>query len=720
MPGRDRSLDALFRPRSIAVVGASRDQGSIGNTLLWNLIRHGFTGKVFPVNPRAEVVHSIKCYARVSDVPDPVDLAVVVVPARFVLDVARECAAKGVGALCVITAGFREVGPAGAKAEAELAAICRGAGMRLLGPNGMGCLNTDPEVSMDATFAPTFPRPGGVAFLSQSGAMGVSVLNHAEDLGVGISMFASTGNKADVSGNDLLTYWKDDPGVRVVLMYLESFGNPRHFIPIARAFTRTKPIVCVKAGRTAEGGRAAASHTGSLAGADVAVDALLEQTGVLRVESVGELFDVAQALTTQPLPAGPRVAVLTNGGGPAILATDFLVARGLEVARLSDETKARLREVLVPEASVGNPVDMVASAGRAEYAAALPLLLRDPGVDLVITIFVPPITQEPVEVARAIFEASRGAEKPVLGCFMARDAVLDEIKRLESAWFPLYEYPEDAVRAAHDLVRVRVLRDDDLGEPVRFDVDRDRARAVLEAAARRGGGWLPQADAFGVLSAYGIPCVRTETADDEEGSVAAAARLGGAVAVKLDGPAFLHKSDAGGVVLGVQGEAAVRAAVARLRQAAARAAPGSPYRLVVQEMARPGTEMLVGVRGDPVFGPILLVGLGGIYVEVLKDVQSALVPLTPALARRMLRRLRAFPLLEGARGGAPVDLAALEEALLRFSLLCEENPSVAECEINPLFAREDGVVAVDARLRVATPGEPRPAGNFRASSPLLP
>jgi acetyl coenzyme A synthetase (ADP forming)-like protein len=704
-------LDALFAPRSIAVVGASRDKRSIGSTILWNLIAHGFTGKVFPVNPRADAIHSIKCHPSVGAIEDDVDLAIVVVPAAAVLGVARECAEKGVRALCVITAGFRETGPEGARAERELVAICRGSGMRLLGPNGMGVLNTDPAVSMDGTFAPSFPRPGPVAFLSQSGAMGVSILDHALDLGVGISMFASTGNKADVSGNDLLEHWRDHPAVGVVLMYLESFGNPRRFVPIARDFTRRKPIVCVKAGRTAEGARAAASHTGSLAGADVAVDALLEQTGVLRVESVSELFDVAQALSTQPLPAGRRVAILTNGGGPGILATDFVVGRGLEVAKLSEETRRALRAVLVPEASVGNPVDMVAGAGREEYAAALPILLADPGVDLVVTIFVPPVTQDPVAVARAIFEASRGAEKPVLGCFMARDAVLDEIKRLESAWFPLYVYPEDAVRAAYDLVRVRELRDDDLGRPVRFEVDRDRVEAILARALDAGGGWLPAEDAFAVLEAYGVPHARTRSATDAAEAVAAAREIGGPVAVKLDGEAFLHKSDVGGVVLDVRGDEAVRAAVARLSEAARRAAPGAPRRFAVQRMVPRGTELVAGARVDPVFGPILLVGLGGVYVEVLRDVQSALVPLTPVLARRMLSRLRAYPILLGARGGEPADVDAVVDVLLRLSQLCEDHPAVAECEMNPVVARPDGVTAADVRLRVEHPARGRPGGD---------
>ena len=701
MDATPTGLDALFRPRAIAVIGASRTPGTIGNTVLWNIVSNGFTGAVYPVNPGAKVVHSIRCYPDVRAIPDAVDLAIVCVPGKGVLDVVRACIEKGVRGICVISAGFRETGEEGAARERELAALCRGAGIRLIGPNCMGLLTTDVGVKLNATFARTFPRPGGIGFLSQSGAMGVTILDHAEDRGLGIRMFASLGNKADVSGNDLVSYWNDDPETQLVLMYLESFGNPRNFIPTARRFTRKKPLVCVKAGRTAEGGKAAASHTGALAGPDVAADALLEETGTLRVDSVAEMFDVAQALVSQPLPAGGRVAIVTNAGGPAILATDFLVSKGLKLATLSDATKDALRKLLVPEASVANPVDMVAGAGAREYAAAMPLVLADPGVDMVLTIFVPPITLDPVGVARAIFEASRGTAKPVLGCMMARVAVLDEIKRLDSAWFPLYDYPEDAVRAMWNLLRVRTLRDDDLGEPVHVEADRATADAVLKASLAKGGGWLPALDAFRVLSAYGIRIAPLAAVDSVDEVVAMAGQIAGKVALKLDGPAFLHKSDLGAVVLGLEGPTAVRAAAERLAAIARTTSPDRPWQFLVQRMATPGTELVMGVRTDPVFGPLLAVGLGGIHVEVLRDIRFGLVPATPVTARRLLERLRAFPILKGVRGGTPVDLDKVVDALLRLSSLVNDHPEIAEVEMNPVFARPDGVEAVDVRLRVA-------------------
>lgn len=695
-PGR--SLDSLFRPRSVAVIGASRQPQSMGNTLLGNLVGRGYTGTAFPVNPSATSVHSVKCYPDVGAIPDPVDLAVIAVPAARVLATVEACVQKGVKALCVISAGFAEVGPEGAAAQQRLKDLARTKGVRILGPNCMGLLNAEPATRMNATFAGTFPRPGKVSFLSQSGAMGVAVLDAVEDLGLGIHMFASLGNKVDVSGNDLLTYWEHDDDTKVALMYLEDFGNPRNFIPIARRFTRRKPIVCVKAGRTAEGGRAAASHTGALAGQDAAVDALLEQTGVLRVNSVREMFGVAQALVTRPLPAGPRVAILTNAGGPAILATDYLVAKGLRLATLADATKAALRTLLVPEASVQNPVDMVASAGERECAAALPLLLQDPGVDLVITLFVPLATHDVQRIASALFRPAEAAEKPVLSAFLAREPVLESIKQLGAARNPIYGNPEDAVLAAVNLVRARALKDDDLGVPLRTCVASDRAQARL---ARAGAtGWLKGVDALALLSDYGIPVVSSGSAVGAEQAVALADAMGYPVVLKLDGPAFVHKTDVGGVALRLADAEAVRAAAARLAAAAETAAPGAPYTFLVQRMARPGTELVMGVTSDPVFGPLVMVGLGGVYVEILKDVRFGLVPLTPVIAKRMLNRLRSAPILQGARGAKPADEAALVDALLRLSQLVEDHPQIVELDVNPVIARPDGIEVLDARVRL--------------------
>jgi acetyl coenzyme A synthetase (ADP forming)-like protein len=724
-----QDLDAVFRPESVAVIGASRRLGSVGNQVLRNIIDGGFTGSVFPVNPRAKSVHAVKCYPSILDVPDPVDLGVICVPAPLVLDVAKECGQKGVRGLVVITAGFREIGPVGIERERALRDYCRSEGIRLVGPNCMGVLNALPEYRLDATIAPNFPRPGPVAFLSQSGAMGVSIIDHAVDMGLGLSMFASIGNKADVSGNDLIEYWETDQATKIILMYMESFGNPRKFVPMVRRVSRKKPIICVKAGRTAEAAKAASSHTGALAGADVAVDALMEQTGILRVDTVRDLFDLAQALTSQPLPPGDRVAVITNAGGPAVLAVDFLVGRGLEVARFTEETTKRLREIVVAEASVANPVDMVASAGPAEYRAALPVIMEDPNVDMVIAIFVPPVHVDPKAVASAVFDAARGASKPIFGCFMAREQVVESMLEMGEG-FPVYSYPEEAVRVADHLVRLRRLRDDDPGEPEVFDdMDHAEIHAAIESCRPSGddgphpkpdgaapmlfartlherGCWLPAAQVWDILEAANIPVAPMRIVEGPEAAVEAARDVGHPVALKLDGEAFLHKSDLGGVALGLSGDDTIRGAALRLQTVAEKHAPEQPFRLIVQPMIEGGVEVVVGARTDPVFGPVLMVGLGGIHVEIMKDVAFGILPLTRPLAGRMLRRLRGWPLLQGARGGEVVDVEALETALLRFAAVLEAHTEILEFEMNPIIARPDGVVAVDARARVGRPYDP--------------
>jgi len=685
---RPRDLDALFRPRAVAVIGASRRADSIGRVVLANLVAGGFEGKVFPVNPNVEVLHSIKCFPSVERIPDPVDLAVIAIPKQLVPGALEACARKGVGAVVVITAGFKETGPEGAAVEARLVKTARENGMRLVGPNCMGVQNTAEGVKMNASFSRSFPHPGPVAFLSQSGAMGEAILAHAERINLGVRMFVSMGNRADVSANDLLAYWGEDEAIRCILLYLESFGNPRNFVPVARRVSRTKALVTVKAGRSTEGAAAATSHTGSLAGADVAVDAILEDCGVQRVRSVEELFDVALALARLPLPDGPRVAVLTNAGGPAILATDALAASGLRIAPLRDRTRARLRELLVPEASVLNPVDMTAGATEVEYARALQLLLADPTVDMGLVIFVPPVTRDAVAVARAVFERARRSSKPVVGCFMSRDEVLDTIAREATQdWVPVYLYPESAVRALTALVERKRVLERPAGRVRRFRIARERALSVLRP------GWLDVLACTELARVYGLPLVRGEIVEQADDAVAAAARLGRPVVLKTADPDVLHKSDVGGVELRLEDAQAVRAAFGRLARKGTR-------RVQVQPMLEGGREVLVGFKADPVFGPILMFGLGGIHVEVLGDVTFAACPVSDVRARELLHGVRGYPILRGRRGQPGVDEEALVEVVQRVSQLACDLPQVVELELNPLLAFPDGVHAVDVRARV--------------------
>ncbi len=683
--GASGGLDRLFRPRAVAVIGASRRDGSIGREILRNLVDGGFRGKVFPVNPHAEVVHSIKCFPTASAIPDPVDLAVVAVKKGLVPAAIADCARKGVGAVVVITAGFRETGGRGVEREAEILATARRHGMRLVGPNCMGVQNALEGTRLNATFGRSFPRPGPVAVASQSGAMGEAILAHLGHIHLGVTMFVSLGNRGDVSPNDLIGYWASEEGIRCILLYLESFGNPRNFVPIARRVSRTKAIVAVKAGRSERGALAASSHTGALAGADVAADAILKDCGVQRVASVEELFDVALALSKCPPTRGDRLAVLTNAGGPAILATDAAVASGLSMAPLAAATRRALRRLLVPEASVLNPVDMVAGATAGDYDRSLRLLLADPTVDMVLVIFVPPLTRDPIEVARAVFDAAKGSRKPVVCCFMSRDEVLKGIaKSAVQDWVPVYLYPESAVRALSSLDERRRILARPEGTVRRFRVPR----------VKLAKGWLGVEARRHLSKAYGIRAVPGGLARTAREARAIASRVGYPVVAKISALGLVHKTDVKGVILDIPDARGVDAAFRGLMR---RGAEG----VNIQKMLKGGREVVLGVASDPSFGPILMFGLGGIYVEVLKDVSFAVCPVSDVRARELIRGIRGYPILRGLRGQKGVDEDAVVDAIRRVSQMALDHPEISELEFNPLLAFPDGVVAVDLRVRVA-------------------
>ena len=572
-------LDAIFRPRSVAVIGASRRPGSIGAAIFKNLLAHGFDGPVYPVNPSAKVVQSVLAWPSISAIPGDVDLAVIAVPARQVLTAIEECGKKGVKGAIVITAGFKETGSEGAERERQLRDTARRHGMRLVGPNCLGVLNTESGVSLDATFAPAWPPAGGVAFSSQSGALGLAILETAGALGLGISQFVSVGNKADVSGNDLLEWWEQDPGTNVILLYLESFGNPQRFTQIARRVGRRKPIAAVKSGRTRSGARAASSHTGSLAGTDTAVDALCRQSGVIRTDTIEELFDVAMLLANQPLPRGARVGIVTNAGGPAIMASDACESQGLELATLTEETMQDLRSFLPPEASVRNPVDMIASAPPESFEKAVRRLLTDPNVDALLAIYVPPIVTTPVEVATAILRGAQSASqdleakgepaKPILSCFMGAHGVPEGMRSLQQGHIPSYPFPESAAMALARTVRYARWKAAPEGtEPEFRDLDVELAREVVQSAARRASlgdtTMLSPEEVRALLRAAGLPQVAEETCITAGEAAQAAKRLGFPVAVKLASRTLTHKTDVGGVQLGLASEEEVRRAFAEI------------------------------------------------------------------------------------------------------------------------------------------------------------
>jgi acetyl coenzyme A synthetase (ADP forming)-like protein len=688
------SLLPFFGPRSVAVIGASRRRGSIGGELFRNILDADFAGAAYPVNKAGEPVAGVKTYTSIADIPDEIDLAVICLPGEHVLPAAEEALAKGVRALCVISAGFAETGAEGIRRQEELLRMVRAHGARLIGPNCLGIAVS--SCRLNATFG-TRPLPAGnVGFSSQSGALGLALVEAADSRGLGLSAFVSVGNKADVSSNDLLEYWEDDPDTELVLLYLESFGNPRKFARLARRVARTKPILAMKGGRTRAGAKAAGSHTAALAGSEEAVDAVFRHAGVMRADTLEELVDAAALLSTQPLPRGRRVALLTNAGGLGILAADACEAAGLELASLSEDTRTAISALLPREASLANPVDMLGSATEETFEAVLPHVLADPGIDSVIVLFVPPVVAEAEAVAEAVVRAAESSEekKPVLGVFVSGrgtpSALLVGDRRV--AAFP---YPESAARAlGRAAERAEWLRRPGGVVPQLDGIDeRAAAELIREALAGSTDVWLEPGRVRALLASYGVPFVGERQAETADQAVAAAGELGYPVVVKT-AAAGVHKSDQGLLALNLADEQAVREAVDRI---------GTP--VVVQQMVVGGAELLAGVIQDPVFGPLVAFGPGGVFAELIGDAQFRLAPLTDVDADELVTTGKVGKLVAGYRGSPTSDAAALADLLLRLSQLADNHPEIAELDLNPVVGLPDGCVAVDARIRLR-PAEP--------------
>jgi acetate---CoA ligase (ADP-forming) len=695
----------VLRPRSVAVVGASARDGSVGGAILRNVLAGGFTGEVHAVSTRGGRLEGLAVHRSVRDLPGEIDLAVVAVPAAAVLDVARDCAARGVRALVVVSAGFGESGDRGRERQRELLGVCRAAGMRLVGPNCLGVINTDPAVGLNASFGTTRAPRGRVAFMSQSGALGIAVIDAAKEEGLGLSSFVSVGNKADLSGNDLLAYWDRDEGTDVILLYLESFGNPRRFSRVAREVASRKPIVAVKGGRSPVGARAAGSHTGALlAASDGTVDTLFAQSGVIRTDTLGELFDVAGLLATQPPPAGRRVGVVTNGGGLGILCADACATAGLDVAPTPADVQAALRAELPEGAAVGNPLDLLATASPAQFARAIEVLAASGAVDAIIVLYVPPLVTNPDAVATAVRAAADAVPVPVVAVFAMPEAPAP-LEGLAS-----FRFPEDAARALGRAARYGAWRAAPSGQVPMLDVDASAAAAIIARALGRGPGWLEPEEAAALLDCYGIAQPPRALVADAAGAVAFARRHRCAIALKGVAEGLVHRTDAGAVAIGLRGATTIaRAADAMTARMAA--AGHRPTGFLVQAMAPPGVELLVGAVTDPTFGPVVAVAAGGVAAELLGDTALRLTPLTDRDAHDMVRELRTFPLLDGHRGAPRADVAAVEQTLLRMSLLVETHHEIAELECNPLVVSPDGAVAVDvrARVEVAAPHRPEPS-----------
>jgi len=701
-----KDLTPVFCPRSIAVIGASRDPNSVGQSVFRNILMGGYKGVLYPVNPKAQFILSVKAYPSITEVPDEVDLAVIVVPAPIVLQVLEECGEKGVKGAIVISAGFKEIGGEGIERERRLKEIADKYGIALIGPNCLGVINTDPAISMNASFAGNMPQQGRIAFISQSGALCTAVLDYARGQGIGFSKVVSMGNKADIDEADILMALAEDPQTSVILMYLEELTSGRRFIDVARVITgelpQPKPILAIKAGRTAAGARAASSHTGALSGSDEVYEAILAQAGVLRVESVEELFDYAEAFVNQPLPNGPRIAIITNAGGPAIMAADACARYGLELSNLTEETRKKLKASLPPAASIQNPIDLIGDAQHDRYEIALEAVMKDPNVDMIAVLLTPQAMTDVEEVARTIVRISKSDGKPIVATFMGWYDVSPGIKVLIENGIPHYSFPEQAIRALAAMYRfVKWLTRPRTDIKFFADVDKNTAREIILKARSEGRRLLREDEALKVLEAYKFPVMLWGIASSPEEAVKVANEIGYPVVMKILSPDIIHKFDVGGVILNLDSEGAVIDAFEKMMKQVSEKCPDARIDgVLIQKMAKKGVETILGMTRDPIFGPMLMFGLGGIYVEVLKDVTFRVAPVRELGALRMVKSIRSSAMLSGYRGQPPSDIDAIVECICRLSQLVIDFDEIEELDINPLmvFPKGEGASVLDARI----------------------
>ncbi|MGI0131397.1 MAG: acetate--CoA ligase family protein [Thermoplasmata archaeon] len=701
--GRSADLDELFQPASVAVIGASNRVGSVGATLFRNILGAGFRGVAYPVNPRWSSVSGVRCYPRVRDLPEAPELAVVIVPAAEVPDVVQELGSAGTKGVIVVSSGFREVGAIGRALEDALVRRAAHHGMAVVGPNCFGLLNTDPTVSLNATFSESLPPRGNIAFVSQSGALCAGILRYGIAERIGFSRFVSVGNRAGVDENDLLRSLARDRSTKVILLYVESLANGRRFLEVAREVTERIPVLVIKSGRTPAGEQAARSHTGSLAqsGRDQLYDALFEQSGVLRADSIGDLFRMAKVFSSEVRLEGPRLAILTNSGGPGIVAADAATRQRLELPKLSAPLRAGLARRLSASASIANPVDMTADAGPEQFRDSLRQLLGAPGVDGALVIATPTGALTATAAARAILQGRGRSRKAVAACLFGLTDLSDEVGELEARGIPTFTFPEEAVQGLASLARYRAWSTRPRTEVRRFPVDRAAVRATLRQARTAGARVLPEYLARSLLRAYGLRFPEARRVHRLEEALRAAAALGYPVVLKVASPEISHKTEVGGVALGISDDAGLRGAWERMHVSLATRAPRARIEgFEVEAQVTAGKEVLLGAQRDPNFGAIVVFGMGGIYVEVLRDVTFRLAPVRPLSARHMVESVKGYPLLRGIRGEPGGDLEALAEAIERVSQLATELPEVVELDLNPVIVRPagEGVVAVDARI----------------------
>lgn len=705
---KDMRTDFIFSPRSIAVIGASTRENTVGRSIFTNILFSGYTGIVYPVNPKARGILGVRAYHSVWDIPGEVDLAVVIVPKEAVPQVIEECGEKGVKAAVIITAGFKEVGEKGKELEMAVVAASKKHSIPLVGPNCLGIINTDPETRLNATFAASMPRPGNIAFISQSGALGVAALEYAYANNIGLSKFVSMGNKADLNENDMLEIIKDDPQTDVILLYLEDLSEPKRFIELAREITakmvKRKPILVIKSGRTLEGAKAASSHTGALASSDEVYDSLFHQCGVLRVENFEELFDYSKAFANQPLPKGNKVAIVTNAGGPGIMATDACVRYGLQLASFDARTKESLKNGLPSTANINNPVDVIGDAREDRYEIALKAVLEDENVDGVIVISTLQAMTSIKDISLVIGDITAKYQIPVLVCYMGVTDISDALKTLDEKHIPHYKFPEAAARALASMAEYSKWLSRPRTEVKVFgDVDKVRVEEILAIAKKEKRSFLPEPEAHSILKAYGFPMIESDMAKDEEECLQSAKDIGYPVVLKIISGDIIHKVDVGGVKVNIKNEAELKEAYKEILESVKYTKPEARISgLFVQKMADKGKEIIIGMNKNPLFGNLLMFGLGGIYVEILKDVSFRIAPIRELGAHRMIEEIRSHKILEGFRGEKPSDIASIAECLQRLSQLVTDFDEIQELDINPLLVFEQGKGAkvIDARILI--------------------
>ncbi|MFZ0033917.1 MAG: acetate--CoA ligase [Sedimentisphaerales bacterium] len=699
-----KNIESIMNPRSIAVVGATNRPGSVGLAVFHNILSGGFEGVLYPVNPKVKSVQSVKAYPSLMDIPDEVDLAVIIVPAETVCPVMSEAGKKGVKGAIVISAGFKETGGRGVELENCLKEVVRKYDIRLVGPNCLGVINNNEKVRMNASFARKMPKTGNIAFISQSGALCTAVLDFAEGKNIGFSKFISFGNKADVNETDLLRYLKDDPDTDVILMYLEDITNGREFLETAREITwkAHKPMLAIKSGRSPEGARAAASHTGALVGSDNAYDAIFYQSGILRVEGISELFNRAIAFAKQPIPKGDRIAIITNAGGPGIMATDAVVRHGLKIATLSEETKRKLRKELPPTANIENPVDVIGDATHKRYEAAIRNVLMDENVDGAIIILTPQAMTDIRETAEIVPRVVKGINKPVLCSFMGIVDVSDGIKYLEEHGIPNYSFPEAAVRTMSSMAYYGNLLTLEKRKFRHIAADSDTATKIIKKKlAGRDSYYMSEKEASEILQCYGLPILKSILLKEPSDVDKTADEVVFPVAMKISSPDIVHKFDVGGVKLKIKTKEEAKKAFEEIIANVKKFNPLAKIDgVIIERMAKGGVEVILGAVRDSKFGPICMFGLGGTFVEAIKDVTFRLAPMWEISAEIMIQTIKAYSILKGVRGAQPCDIDAIKDCILRLSQMVTEHPEIAELDINPLivYPKGEGCVVADSRI----------------------